>query len=337
MPNSKIYHGGALDLAVAKYGGNAASWLDLSTGINPYHYPIENVANLSWTQLPQASALNNLLYAASAAYGCKPQNILAANGTQALIEILPLILPKSKIAILSPTYQEHQHNWQKHGHEVVLVADIEQAKSANHLIIVNPNNPTGKLFSPDELRELQTYFAAKKGYLIIDEAFIDMTPEMSMSAFAGEEGLIILRSFGKFFGLAGVRVGFVLAEDSILNEMGKHIGLWNIAGMSMQIATQALEDLTWQKSMRGKVAENMSNMQSILKDCEFKIVGATDLFCLAEMPNNQSAYDYFEKLAKRHILTRKFIDNNKILRFGLAKTTQQGELAEQLAQTSEEL
>ena len=223
MSNS-IYHGGALDQAIAQYGGRAEQWLDLSTGINPHHYPIQSINSASWTQLPQKAALDGLLAAASAAYGCAQKQILAANGTQSLIEILPKILPKSTVAILAPTYQEHAHNWQKHGHKVILVDHVDQAKKADHLIIVNPNNPSGKLFTPQELLRLHAHYAAKNGQLIVDEAFIDMTPDMSMATFTGREGLIVLRSFGKFFGLAGVRIGFMLADEQILQKMHQHIG-----------------------------------------------------------------------------------------------------------------
>ncbi|MBL1421961.1 MAG: threonine-phosphate decarboxylase [Alphaproteobacteria bacterium] len=327
----QIYHGGALDQAIAEFGGDANNWLDLSTGINPYHYPTDRVSSLSWAQLPQKSALNMLLTAASAAYNCPKKQIFAANGTQYLIETLPQILPKSTIAILAPTYQEHAHNWQKHGHKVILVDDIEQAKQADHLIIVNPNNPTGKLFTPQQLQVLQKHFAAKGGYLIIDEAFMDMTPDMSMAAHAGQVGLIILRSFGKFFGLAGVRVGFILADDQILHKIEQHIGLWSISGMAIDVAENALNDHKWQRDMRQTLAEDMRNMCQILQLNKFDVIGQTDLFCLVKMPDGAaSAHEYFTKLAQQHTLTRKFIDDATILRFGLAKRQQQSDFAAKL-------
>ena len=332
MSNS-IYHGGALDQAIAQYGGRAEQWLDLSTGINPHHYPIQSINSASWTQLPQKAALDGLLAAASAAYGCAQKQILAANGTQSLIEILPKILPKSTVAILAPTYQEHAHNWQKHGHKVILVDHVDQAKKADHLIIVNPNNPSGKLFTPQELLRLHAHYAAKNGQLIVDEAFIDMTPDMSMATFTGREGLIVLRSFGKFFGLAGVRIGFMLADEQILQKMHQHIGLWGISGMAVDIASHALNDGVWQQNMRWILAVDMRKMRQILQQNAFDIVGHCDLFCLVKMPNGAaSAHKYFTKLAQQHILTRKFVDDKTILRFGLAKQQQQDEFGAKLAQ-----
>lgn len=333
-----LYHGGALDQAMAQYGGDVQDWLDLSTGINPHHYPITQVEPSSWTQLPQASALDGLLTAASKAYNCKENQILAVNGTQNIIETLPFIMPKSIIAILSPTYQEHAQNWTKYGHKVMIVDNVKQAMQADHLLIVNPNNPTGKTFTPDELQVLRAYFDAKNGFLIIDEAFIDMTPELSMSEFAGQKGLIILRSFGKFFGLAGVRIGFILAEDEILQKMRMHIGLWDMAGMAIDIATQALNDTVWQQNMRQTLTDEMKSMCQILQQNSFKIIGQTDLFCLVEMSRkNLSAYKYFDKLATHHILTRKFMDDDKILRFGLATQQQQNIFSTKLKQICEEL
>lgn len=335
---AKIYHGGALDLAIAQYGSLADAWLDLSTGINPHHYPIHSTSLSSWTQLPQNSMMVELTEAASEAYNCSSQHIIAANGTQSLIEKLPEIFEKSTIAILSPTYEEHAHNWKKHGHNVIVTDDLERAKNADHLLIVNPNNPTGKLFSPQEMRELGAYFAAKNGYLIIDEAFMDLTPDMSMANVAGEDGFVILRSFGKFFGLAGVRIGFMLAPSNLLEDMQKHIGLWNIAGMAMDVATLALNDTLWQKTMRQTLALEMQDMSRILTKNGFNIVGSTDLFCLATMPNAEiSAHKYFDKLARNHILTRKFIDNESVLRFGLIKNKQLGEFSQKLEQVCEVL
>ena len=328
-----LYHGGGLDQAIADFGGRVNDWLDLSTGINPYHYPFAVVDPLSWTQLPQNTALDSLLAAASQAYHCPKQQILAANGTQNLIETLPKILPKSTIAILSPTYQEHAENWLKCGHKVSLVDDVEQAMQADHLLIVNPNNPSGKLFTPLELAALHAHFAAKGGNLIIDEAFIDMTPNMSMAPCAGQDGLIILRSFGKFFGLAGVRIGFILASNSVLQKIHKHIGLWSMAGMALDVASRALTDLKWQQKMRQKLAKDMNDMCEILQQNKFRIIGQTDLFCTVKMPNDLPlAHKYFTKLAQQHILTRKFMDDETILRFGLAKQMQQDEFAIKLQQ-----
>lgn len=318
MNNLILPHGGALDVAMSEYGGDADDWLDMSTGINPYYYPIGATDLQAWTQLPQKSAENDLLNAACAAYGCERANIMAANGTQQLIEKLPQIFAPSTIAIMSPTYEEHAHVWRKFGHEVILVDDIEQAKQADHLLIVNPNNPTGKLFTREALLEIHGYFSAKGGSLIVDEAFIDMTPENSLSGCAGLDGLIILRSFGKFFGLAGVRIGFVLAAEAIIQQMQTQIGLWQMAGPSMKLATSALNDVEWQQEMRLRISADMDALIDILQGNGFGVVGRTDLFCLVTM--SKEAHDaviYFEKLAKHHILVRKFDNNDKILRFGL--------------------
>ena len=268
ITKTEIYHGGALDVAMDKYGGAKPEWLDLSTGINPHSYPFDMPSPEAWTQLPQKSALDELLLAASVAYDCAPEFMLAANGTQALIELLPQIIARSTnvtstIAIMSPTYEEHAKCWRQYGHKVVLVTSLDEAKQADNLLIVNPNNPTGKLYSIDELQHLQTYFAAKNGNLIIDEAFIDVQPEHSLSRFAGQDGLIILRSFGKFFGLAGLRVGFVLADKVTLNKMAKKLGLWSVSGMALQVATQALTDLAWQHKMRQTLAAEMKILHDI--------------------------------------------------------------------------
>ncbi len=328
--NNSLYHGGALDDAIAQYGGEADDWLDLSTGINPYAYPITNISDLSWTQLPQRLAIDNLIKAAQIAYNCEGRELIVANGTQIFIENLPRILAKSSIAIVSPTYEEHSHNWKKCGHEVFCIENLDEASKAEHLLIVNPNNPTGKLYTPEQL-----YQCAKrqKGMLIIDEAFMDITPEMSMAA-AKLDNLIILRSFGKFFGLGGARIGFMLANPMLLNKMQSYIALWAVSGASIDVATQALSDLIWQTNMRKKLKSDMQNMQDVLIENKFKIIGSTHLFCLVFTPH---AHKYFDKLANKHILVRKFSQNPTILRFGLATPKRLPHLAQVLNSINLEL
>lgn len=331
-------HGGALDEAIAKFGGGANDWLDLSTGINPYHYPVDQIGVKSWQQLPQKMALDNLVEIARKTYNCAQASITVGNGTQVLIEHLPQLFEKSCIAIMSPTYEEHAQNWQKHGHSVSLVSDVAAAKKADHLLIVNPNNPTGKFYSIEELQNLRQHFVAKGGCLIVDEAFIDIKPEDSMAKFAGVEGLVILRSFGKFYGLAGVRIGFMLSDALMAKKISQHIGLWAMSGMAIDVASMALADTTWQNSMRKILTQDMRDMINILQDHGFSILGKTSLFCLVSPPNQtHSAYKYFDKFAIHHILTRKFEKDDKILRFGLIKKIQQESFAEKLNKICSEL
>ncbi|NRA86418.1 MAG: threonine-phosphate decarboxylase [Rhizobiales bacterium] len=334
----QLYHGGALDAAILQYGGNVDDWLDLSTGINPNAYEIDAINPLAWQQLPQKSALLALENAAKLAYQCRDAHVAIGNGTQVFIENLPRLFAKSTIAICAPTYEEHAENWAKHGHKVELVNHVIDAQDADHLLIVNPNNPTGKLYSPEQLLELHAHYQQKNGYLIIDEAFMDMTPKMSMSQYAGMDNLIILRSFGKFFGLAGVRVGFMLGCKKIIDVMQTHISLWAVSGASVEIATKALQNLEWQDKMRLTLKNDMQQMQHILTDNGFNIIGTTDLFCLVSMPSKQyGAYKYFGKLAEQHILTRKFNGDDEILRLGLVKAASQSHLAAKLKQICLEL
>ncbi len=334
----KLIHGGALDAAMLQYGGSRQEWLDLSTGINPNAYPIGDISSDCWVQLPQSSALEGLRVAAERYYSCPDASISIANGTQALIELLPQIIAKSTIAILSPTYEEHQYNWQKYGHEVVVTDDLEQALEADHLLIVNPNNPDGKMVEPSQLLEILAHFRAKNGYLIIDEAFMDMTPEFSLASEAGCSGLIILRSFGKFFGLAGIRIGFLLADEKLTDLINRRIGLWAISGASIEIATKALGDKVWQQNMRLKLNKDMLKMQQILTENKFHIVGGTDLFCLAKTPHNSYVTNvYFSRFATQNILLREFKYNHQILRFGLPIAADFNSFASKLSDICDDL
>src|SRR3989338_9632468 len=213
-----LEHGGRLRRAARQYGIAEADWLDLSTGINPLGWPVPIVPNEVWQRLPQDD--DGLQAAAQDYYGTS--KLLAVAGSQAAIQTLPMLRSPAQVAIVAPGYAEHAHAWQRCGHHVVgmTASEILQAGTAAQVaVIVNPNNPTGKLFRPKELLDMHAQLAARGGWLVVDEAFIDATPEHSLASACPRPGLIVLRSLGKFFGLAGARVGFVLAEENILQPL----------------------------------------------------------------------------------------------------------------------
>ena len=307
-----LEHGGNLAIAAQQYGIPLAAWLDLSTGINPQHYPIPNIPGSAWQRLPEDN--EGLIEAACAYYGC--QSALATAGSQLALQVLPQLRAPCKVLMPSQMYQEHAHAWLQHGHEVIFFDDmpnIKQLNQADVLLLCNPNNPTGMCFSKYQLLQWHTQLASRGGWLVVDEAFMDASPENSVAAHAHLQGLFVLRSLGKFFGLAGARVGFLLANRIYLQLAQEIIGPWPLAGPSRFIAKQALLDSTWQAKMRQQLASNSEQLKQLLTQYGLCPNGGTALFQTAKTPQ---AGCIQQALAKHGVWVRLFAESNA-LRFGL--------------------
>lgn len=309
-----LEHGGRLRAAARQYGIPESDWLDLSTGINPAGWTVPVVPNEIWQALPQDD--DELHAAAQDYYGTS--KLLAVSGSQAAIQSLPTLRPPSRVALLATSYAEHAHAWQRCGHDVVGVhADeiLQAGTTAQVVVIVNPNNPTGKLFNRDELLYLYVQLAARGGWLIMDEAFMDATPEHSLASFCPRPGLIVLRSLGKFFGLAGARVGFVLAEENILQPLAELLGPWTVAAPSRYVAAMALRDTAWQRATREALPPASRRLAELLSTQGLPPSGGSSLFqwvCCV------SAASVHQQLARLGILTRLF-EQPASLRFGLPR------------------
>lgn len=258
-----LEHGGNLNDAIQRYARPREEWLDLSTGINPQSYPIPTLAADAWHRLPEPSTA--LLEAAQAYYGA-PQ-VLPVAGTQAAIQALPRLRARSRVMIAAPSYAEHSYQWRQAGHDVCEVR-YEQLEAAINdcdvMSLCNPNNPTGEKIAPETLLRWAEQLAARGGWLIVDEAFGDTAPEQSVAAHTSQSGLIVLRSVGKFFGLAGLRLGFVAAHTDVLKQLADLLGPWTVSGPAQQIGSAALSDQAWQQSMRQQLRNSGTRLQQLL-------------------------------------------------------------------------
>ncbi len=313
-----LEHGGNLAYAAQHYGIALEEWLDLSTGINPYPYPLPPIPSAAWHKLPQDN--DGLLDAACAYYGCKAA--LACAGSQAALQILPQLRTQSqlgtqaKVAMPALMYQEHARAWQNHGHEVLKFAGIPDAsllQQVDVLLLCNPNNPTAHQFSPEQLLHWHTELAARGGWLVVDEAFIDSTPELSLAPYSHQPGLLVLRSLGKFFGLAGARVGFLLAEPALLNRAQELLGPWCVAGPSRFAATLALADTAWQNNTRSHLLNNSQKLAALLTNYGLTPMASTSLF---QFVSTVEARVWQHHLAQKGIWVRLFQEDSA-LRFGL--------------------
>ncbi|MDA0241312.1 MAG: threonine-phosphate decarboxylase CobD [Proteobacteria bacterium] len=309
------FHGGSLADAEAAFGPAKDGWLDLSTGINPNAYPDTGISAPSLNRLPDRSELQALLDAARAYYGVPPGSaIVAAPGTQALIQYLPRLRTPGSMQVVSPTYSEHAKAWADGGHAVAEISALPEQVSANVTVVVNPNNPDGRITDPAALLTYASKCQASGGWLIVDEAFADVAPEASLANRRAVGGLVVARSFGKFFGLPGLRLGFLIGDPEITEAIDRLMGVWAVSGPAIEIGTRALLDRPWIDNARAQLAGARRQMEGVLEAAGFSILGGTDLYLLAEHPDAQ---EKFADLGRAGIYVRRFPERDNWLRFGM--------------------
>ncbi|GLK89839.1 threonine-phosphate decarboxylase CobD [Pseudomonas turukhanskensis] len=307
-----LEHGGRLQEAAREYGIAVSKWLDLSTGIAPWPFAVPAIPVSAWARLPESG--DGLHAAACAYYGVT--QLLAVAGSQAAIQMLPRLRAHSRVGVLSPCYGEHAHAWRQAGHDVMEIADAEvQAHLANLdvLVVVNPNNPTGRLCSREQLLAWHSQLVARGGWLLVDEAFIDITPEHSLAAATPRDGLIVLRSFGKFFGLAGARLGCVLAVDSLLQALAERLGPWTINGPTRTVAAHCFADLTAQQQQRERALAASQRLAALMAAHGLQPTGGCGLFQWWQGEHAAALHDFF---ARQGILLRLFPAHSSV-RVGL--------------------
>jgi cobalamin biosynthetic protein CobC len=292
-------HGGGLDAAMARFGGTRADWLDLSTGINPVPYPVGAVSDTAWNALPDRDAQNGLLEAARQFWNVPDgAGIIAAHGASALIARMPALAAPGMVDIPTPTYNEHAAAFTAQGWQLG-----ETAPSAR--VLVHPNNPTGHLWSQADLTAPLP---------VIDESFCDVTPNHSLIHHADQPGRVVLKSFGKFWGLAGLRLGFAIARPDTIQRLTDLTGPWAVSGPALEIGTRALTDHDWANATRSRLADDTRRLDALMAGKGAALVGGTTLFRLYEVEDAQAWQD---KLARAHIWSRIFPYSKTFLRLGL--------------------
>lgn len=296
-------HGGGIDAARAVFGGTRIGWIDLSTGINPVPYPIPPLPHDTWTALPDQEAVDALLRAARVFWSVPASaEIIAAPGASAAIAQIPQLSPSRTVCIPQPTYNEHAAAFDLNGWTRT------SGRNADAQVVVHPNNPDGKLWSPNALP------APGAGLTIIDESFCDVVPEQSLMPLAVEPGHVILKSFGKFWGLAGTRLGFVIGDAALLKQLQQQFGPWAVSGPALHIGTRALKDQGWASETRQRLVKDSARLDALMRKAGADLVGGTTLFRLYHV-DDASAWQ--ERLARHRIWSRVFPYNRHWLRLGL--------------------
>jgi cobalamin biosynthetic protein CobC len=302
-------HGGNLDIAVRRFGGRAEDWIDLSTGINRRAYPVGDVAPRDFAALPSRADIEALHEAARRAYATSA-SVLALSGAQAAIQLLPRLAPPGRARILGPTYNEYAPVLSAAGWHVEEVGDLDALAGADLAVVVNPNNPDGRRHDAIALHAQRLLV----NRLVIDESFVDAVPDLSLASEARREGFLILRSFGKFYGLAGLRLGFVLGPVADVAALAAMAGPWPVSGPAIAIGTRALRDRDWASATRTRLARDTLRLDALADAAGWRLIGGTPLFRLYDVGDAAVA---LERLARAKIWSRIFAGKPRWLRLGL--------------------
>jgi cobalamin biosynthesis protein CobC len=311
-----VSHGGDLSVARRLFPSAPEPFIDLSTGINPWSYPLAHFSPAGLARLPQQDALTAITAAAAKAYGApSADHVVVAPGSQILLPLVASLVPPARAIVVSPTYPGLARAASLAGHETETVESIERAGNAKLVIIANPNNPDGRRFTRTALLALAHDLHRQGGLLIVDEAFMEVAPPGdSLAAELACGNVVVLRSFGKFFGLPGLRLGFALTAVPLARRLSAVLGPWPVSAPALTVGTKALADMPWIERTRKTLAKAAASLDAILAGAGLEIIGGTHLFRLVR---SEAAPALFQHLGRAGIYVRTFPDNRTWLRLGL--------------------
>ncbi len=306
------YHGGNLSAARRLYPDVSQPWIDLSTGVNPHGYRLPAIEPQAWTRLPDSAKIARLEAAAAERYGARGE-VVAAAGSQAIVQMLAQMLPARRVGVFGATYSGHARAWEAAGAEVTRIERLEAMSACDIAIVVNPNNPDGRIVLAAALADLAGKMAPR--VLIVDEAFADFdAADQSLAPVLPQRGAIVLRSFGKAFGLPGLRLGFAILSPKLAAPLREALGPWSVSGPAIEVGLKALPDTAWLESTHARLAIEAARLDRLLMATGWRVIGGTKLFRLAA---NTDAPARFLALLREGVLTRPFADAPDLLRFGL--------------------
>lgn len=315
-PGGRLEHGGDLARARRLFPEAPQPFIDLSTGINPHPYPLPPLGANVFAQLPDSAAQLRLSAIAAETYGApSPAHVVCAPGTQLLLPLVARLVPAGRAVILGPTYSEHGRAAAHAGHAVLDVRKVEDLHGADLAVVVNPNNPDGRIVGKEALLALSDELNVRGGLLLVDEAFMDVgPPEASLAGDIDRGNIVLLRSFGKFFGLAGLRLGFALTAPDLATKLNASLGPWAVSSPAIAIAEQALADVAWISATRIRLASAAKKLDQLLAEAAIEVIGGTSLFRLARTPRAKAI---FQHLGANGIIVRHFREHPTWLRFGI--------------------
>ncbi len=318
-----LIHGGDLASASREFGLPKGQWIDLSTGISPWSWPVPEIPEVVWQSLPDAG--DGLEAVAADYYGCIVSAVLPVSGSQDGLQKIPTLLERGRVAIPVRGYEEHRLAWLQAGHDVVDYHDAGQLRQlvstgqVKHAVVINPNNPTGEMFDRQQLMMMQQQLHQDRGWLLVDEAFMDVQPDNSLVPECPRAGLVVLRSIGKFFGLAGLRLGFVMAHPDLLQRLADQLPPWNVSHPARWAGKQALSDTVWHWAQRQRLWSVSTQWHQQLSVCfpELKLTVSPLFVSGTGGPGLCEAI--YRELGRLGVLVRLFdeVDGQRMIRLGL--------------------
>jgi cobalamin biosynthesis protein CobC len=315
-PLEPLAHGGELAAARRLFPGAPEPFIDLSTGINPHPYPLPALPNEIFARLPDRASVRELADIAARAYGApSADHVAPAPGTQILLPHVAALAAPGRAAILRTTYAEHARAAVLAGHRVAEVPDAEQLRQADLAVVVNPNNPDGRIVDKTILLGVADGLRQRGGILVVDESFADVAaPDIGLAGDLERDNIVVLRSFGKFYGLAGLRLGFALAAPHLVNRIEAVLGPWAVAGPAIEVGRTALADNEWRQRTLDRLAADAKRLDKLLAGAGLAVIGGTSLYRLTQSPNPS---ELFNRLGNAGILVRRFAEEPHWLRWGL--------------------
>jgi cobalamin biosynthetic protein CobC len=243
--------------------------------------------------------------------------LVSGPGSQSFLGLLPSLRLPSRVAVVGFTYSEHAPSWRRAGHRVSEVdGSVEAAAEEGNdvVVVVNPNNPDGRVHPRASLARVARRLAADGGLLVVDEAFADLAPSASVVDLAAREGVVVLRSFGKFFGLSGLRLGFAISAPALASRLAAMLGPWPVSGPAAVIGARALADPDFALATRTRLAAAARRLRATVRAAGLASAGGTDLYVLVDDPRASRLHEH---LARRGLLTRAFRERPRWHRHGL--------------------
>jgi len=314
FPVGAFRHGGRLREAMAAYPDAPRPWLDLSTGINPEPWIGRRAPDAALRSLPDPLALAELEATAGRAFGvADPQRVVAVSGAETALRLAPTLLGAGSVTLVGPIYGGHAEAWSSRAPNVVASIADPRARDADVLVLVNPNNPDGRRIARGTLRDLAAARSARGRWTIVDESFVETTPDLSVASVEIER-LVVLRSFGKFYGLPGARLGFVIGDKGFLSNLRALLGDWPVSADALALGLGAYADEAWRSATAACLAAQVRNVDAVLSAVGLTVLGGCDLFRWIETPD---AHGLFARLCGQGVLTRPFAEHPTRLRFGV--------------------
>ncbi len=308
-------HGGNLDQLACHYPNAPQPWLDLSTGISPWSYPVESAClSRAVHQLPSAAALEGCMEAMAFTFGCSTSAVLPTPGTELVIRLLPQLLPGA-LVVSPPTYGDYETAWRQTGAEVIAVGDVTAAPaSAAAIVVCNPNNPDGRCLERATLESIYQQTLKRNQWLIVDEAYGELQPASSIADLAGSEKLIVLRSVGKFYGLPGLRLGALLGPSDVLDWYRGILGYWSVSSLALEVGQRLYRDKQWRDQHAQRLSAAARTTREGFARAGVALAGSTDLFFSFKPPEQKALW---RSLMQNGIYTRLLDASCGLIRCGL--------------------